>query len=101
MTFTDKYLSTIYNNLSIRYPEQKEYLQAVSEVFSSIEPALEKHPEYEKENIVGRIVEPERVIFSVFRGWMITEEFRSTANIEYSSIRRSAPIKADCVSVTM
>ena len=65
MTFTDSYLSTIYNNLSIRYPEQKEYLQAVSEVFSSIEPALEKHSEYEKENIVGRIVEPERVI--IFR----------------------------------
>ena len=64
-----QYLNGLYRELEDRYPEQKEYLQAVAEVFHSIAPVLEKHPEYEKANIVGRIAEPERII--IFRvPWM-------------------------------
>ncbi len=64
-----QYLDGLYRELEDRYPEQKEYLQAVAEVFHSIAPVLEKHPEYEKANIVGRIAEPERII--IFRvPWM-------------------------------
>lgn len=39
-----------------------EFLQAVHEFFYSIEPVLSAHPEFIKENILGRIVEPERII---------------------------------------
>ncbi|MBQ5755994.1 MAG: NADP-specific glutamate dehydrogenase [Erysipelotrichaceae bacterium] len=60
-----QYLNGLYQELENRYPEQKEYLQAVREVFSSIDPVLEKHPEYEKANIVGRMIEPERIV--IFR----------------------------------
>ena len=60
-----QYLNGLYQELENRYPEQKEYLQAVHEVFSSIDPVLEKHPEYEKANIVGRMIEPERIV--IFR----------------------------------
>jgi len=60
-----QYLNGLYQELENRYPEQKEYLQAVREVFSSIDSVLEKHPEYEKANIVGRMIEPERIV--IFR----------------------------------
>ncbi|MCK5024282.1 MAG: NADP-specific glutamate dehydrogenase [Thermoplasmata archaeon] len=49
-----------------RDPDQKEFHQAVREVLESIEPVLQKHPEYLKANILERIVEPERqIIFRV------------------------------------
>ncbi len=81
MTLSNEYLSAIYSNLLYRYPEQKEYLQAVNEVFSSIEPALEKHPEYEKENIVERVVEPERII--IFRVPWVDDNGRVQVNRGY------------------
>jgi len=46
-------------------PEQKEFIQAVEEVMHSLEPTINKHPEYVKANIYERIVEPERTI--IFR----------------------------------
>jgi len=46
-------------------PEQKEFIQAVEEVMHSLEPTIDKHPEYVKANIYERIVEPERAI--IFR----------------------------------
>ncbi len=49
-----------------RDPDQKEFHQAVREVLESIEPVLQKHPEYLKANVLERIVEPERqIIFRV------------------------------------
>jgi len=43
-------------------PGEPEFLQAVSEVVESVEPVLEKHPEYRSAKILERMVEPERVI---------------------------------------
>ena len=43
-------------------PDQKEFLQAVSEVTESVEPVLDQHPEYRVARILERLVEPERVI---------------------------------------
>ena len=52
-----------------RDPDQQEFHQAVQEVAESIQPALDRHPEYRYANILERIVEPERaVIFRV--PWM-------------------------------
>ncbi|MFH1360661.1 MAG: NADP-specific glutamate dehydrogenase [Candidatus Omnitrophota bacterium] len=45
-----------------RNPSEPEFLQAVDEVLESLEPVLDRHPEYEKAKILERIVEPERVI---------------------------------------
>ena len=50
-------------------PSQPEFHQAVEEVMETLEPTVEKHPEFVKANIYERIVEPERtVIFRV--PWM-------------------------------
>ncbi|MFH2035426.1 MAG: NADP-specific glutamate dehydrogenase, partial [Candidatus Zixiibacteriota bacterium] len=43
-------------------PAQPEFLQAVEEVLESLEPVIEKHPEYVEAKILERIVEPERVL---------------------------------------
>ncbi|HPI93828.1 MAG TPA: NADP-specific glutamate dehydrogenase [Deltaproteobacteria bacterium] len=43
-------------------PGEKEFLQAVSEVVKSVKPVLDKHPEYRKEKILDRMIEPERVV---------------------------------------
>jgi len=43
-------------------PNEPEFIQAVEEVVDSIKEFVEQHPQYQKENILERIVEPERVI---------------------------------------
>jgi glutamate dehydrogenase (NADP+) len=43
-------------------PGEPEFLQAVTEVVESIEPVLDKHPEYVQAKILDRMVEPERIV---------------------------------------
>ncbi len=45
-----------------RDPHEREFQQAVKEVLESIQPVLDKNPQYRREAILERIVEPERVI---------------------------------------
>lgn len=45
-----------------RNPGESEFLQAVEEVLHSIEPVLEKHPEYVNAGLIERLIEPERAI---------------------------------------
>ena len=50
-------------------PSEREFHQAVTEVVESIQPVLDRNPEYRSANILERLVEPERVI--MFRvPWM-------------------------------
>ncbi len=52
-----------------RDPNQPEFFEAVMEVYESIKPALDRHPEYRQAKLMARIVEPERVM--MFRvPWM-------------------------------
>ena len=45
-----------------RDPGQPEFLQAVKEVTASLWPFLERHPDYARDGLMERLVEPERVI---------------------------------------
>ena len=58
----NKYLKKVLNEVKGKNSTEKEYLQAVEEVLLSIEPVIEKHPEYEKIALLERMVEPERII---------------------------------------
>ena len=49
-------------NLERRTPGEKEFHQAVEEVIESVWDFYRKNPRYQKANILGRMVEPERVI---------------------------------------
>ena len=62
MALTNAYLKKVYEDLSSRCANEKEFLQAVEEVFESLEPVVEKHPEYEEAGLMERLVEPERII---------------------------------------
>jgi glutamate dehydrogenase (NADP+) len=60
------YVSDVLEKVARRDGGQPEFLQAVKEVFASLEPLLERHPEYEEAGLLERIVEPERqIIFRV------------------------------------
>ena len=59
---TNEYVKRVYAQVEKRDGDQPEFLQAVSEVFESLQPVVEKHPEYEKAGVLERIVEPERVV---------------------------------------
>ncbi|MCD8208186.1 MAG: glutamate dehydrogenase, partial [Bacteroidales bacterium] len=51
----------IMASLQVKYPAEKEFLQAVREVLESIEDVYNRHPEFEAAKIVERMVEPDRI----------------------------------------
>lgn len=56
------YVSSVSKSLQARYPWEKEFLQATTEVLESLEEFVERNPKYKQARILERIVEPERVI---------------------------------------
>ena len=56
------YLEDVFNYLKRTSPAQTEFYQAAEEVLNSLQPVLEKYPQYRKHKIIERIVEPERQI---------------------------------------
>lgn len=57
-----EYIATVYKKVEQRDPNQVEFLQAVKEFFDTIEPVVARHPKMIEENILERIVEPERIV---------------------------------------
>jgi glutamate dehydrogenase (NADP+) len=59
-------IQSVYDQVLKRNPAEPEFHQAVKEVLDSLGPVLERHPEYVKNRILDRLVEPERqIIFRV------------------------------------
>jgi glutamate dehydrogenase (NADP+) len=56
------YTHQILNLVKAKNPAEPEFHQAVMEVFDSLKPVLERHPEYHEAKILERITEPERVL---------------------------------------
>jgi len=56
------YLKSVYESVQKRNPNEPEFLQAVYEVLESLQPIIERRPEFVKAKILDRIVEPERFI---------------------------------------
>ena len=56
------YVQRIIDQVKQRDADQAEFIQAVTEVLTSLEPVIEKHPEYEEAALLERLVEPERII---------------------------------------
>ncbi len=57
-----KYIEEVLEQVKARNASEPEFIQAVEEVFVSLEPVLEQHPEWVEANILSRIAEPERQI---------------------------------------
>ncbi len=62
MTFKNEYVQRVYDSVVARNPNEPEFLQAVGEVLESLIPVVEKNPAIEKNAILERITEPERMI---------------------------------------
>ena len=59
---TSDYLKDLYERVVKRNPGEPEFHQAVLEVLESLEPVIEKSPEYVEAGVLERLVEPERII---------------------------------------
>lgn len=53
--------SEILELLKRRFPNEPEYYQAVEEVVESIEDVYNQHPEFEKANLIERLVIPDKI----------------------------------------
>ena len=82
-----KYTKKILKMLKDRNPGEAEFHQAVEEVLESLAPVFDKHPEYEENGILERIVEPERQI--IFRVPWVDDQGQTQVNrgfrIEFNS----------------
>jgi glutamate dehydrogenase (NADP+) len=56
------YIERVIDQVKKRDANEPEFIQTVEEVLFSLEPMIEKHPEYEAAGLLERIVEPERSI---------------------------------------
>lgn len=57
-----RYLDQVLENVHHQYPHQKEFIQAVDEVFASTSVLFEDDSLYAKHNIAERLSEPDRII---------------------------------------
>ena len=75
------YLASVIENVKKKHGHEPEFVQTVEEVFSSIEPVIDAHPEYEKFDILNRMVEPERMF--TFRVCWMDDNGQWHTNIGY------------------
>jgi glutamate dehydrogenase (NADP+) len=80
-------IKNVYEQLTSRNPGEAEFHQAVKEVLDSLEPVLDKNPQYADAGILERIVEPERQI--IFRVPWVDDKGKTQVNrgfrIEFNS----------------
>ena len=55
------YVARVIDYVKTKYSNEPEFVQTVEEVLTSIAPMVDKHPEYEKADLLTRMVEPERM----------------------------------------
>ena len=75
------YIARVLAYVKENYASEPEFVQSVEEVFSSVEPVIEKHPEYEKADLLTRMVEPERTI--TFRVTWMADDGTWHTNVGY------------------
>ena len=59
----NSYIERVIERVKTKDWNQPEFCQAVEEVFSSLDPVIDQHPEYEKVDLLGRMVEPDRMVY--------------------------------------
>ena len=74
-------INKIMNALEAKHPGEKEYLQAVREVLLSVVDVYNQHPEFERNKIIERMVEPDKIV--TFRVTWIDDKGEVQNNIGY------------------
>ncbi len=57
-----EYVTNVFEKVKEQNAHEEEFLQAVEEVFQSLVPVFDKYPKYIEENLLERLVEPERIV---------------------------------------
>ncbi len=52
----------VVESLKRRFPNEPEYIQAVSQVLATIEDEYNKHPEFDRANLIERLCVPDRIL---------------------------------------
>ncbi|MFI3228577.1 MAG: NADP-specific glutamate dehydrogenase [Bacillota bacterium] len=58
----NNYVEQVLAKLNATYATEPEFLQAATEILESLSLVVDKHPEYQQNGILERLVEPERLI---------------------------------------
>ena len=58
----NSYAERVLTQLKQKNPNEPEFHQAATEIFESLSPVFDKHPEFEKQALLERFTEPERVV---------------------------------------
>ncbi|MDO5495098.1 MAG: NADP-specific glutamate dehydrogenase [bacterium] len=77
----NEYVARTFETVLSRNPGEKEFHQAVHEVFETLSPVVDKHPEYEDVALLERLIEPERQI--LFRVPWIDDQGKVQVNRAY------------------
>ena len=75
------YALKVLEGLKQRNADQPEFIQAATEILTTLKPVVDRHPEYEKAGLLERYVEPERVV--MFRVPWIDDEGKVQVNRGY------------------
>jgi len=73
--------SAVIDQLKRRFPNEPEYYQAVQEVLESIEDVYNEHPEFEKANLIERLVIPDKI--HSFRVTWVDDKGKVQTNMGY------------------
>ena len=73
-----KQIEAFLSGVALRNAGEKEFLQAVEEFAESVVPYVAKHPRYDAEALLERLVEPERVI--IFRVPWVDDKGKTRVN---------------------
>ena len=71
----------VVERLKLQFPGQPEYIQAVSQVLGTIEEEYNKHPEFDRYNLIERLCIPDRVI--KFRVNWVDDKGKVQTNMGY------------------
>ena len=75
------YVERVIEQVAKKYAREPEFVQTVTEVFESIAPVVEQHPEYEANALLERMAEPERQI--TFRVTWVDDNGKVNVNTGY------------------
>ena len=75
------YVESVIENVKKKHANEPEFVQTVEEVLSSIAPMVDKHPEYEKADLLNRMVEPDRTF--IFRVVWTDDNGKTHTNTGY------------------
>ena len=75
------YVESVIESVKKKHANEPEFVQTVEEVLSSIAPMVDKHPEYEKADLLNRMVEPDRTF--IFRVVWTDDNGKTHTNTGY------------------